>query len=290
MSTRDPLPNRFVIQESATEVEWLRLIGPLLTEGTGGLFAERDDDLTGIHSILDLGCGPGDWALSVAAAFPDIEVTGIDVSTTVLEEAASHARVRGLKNAHFRLMDATQPLDFPDASFDLVNARTIVGFMNPTLWPQLLRESRRIVRPGGTFRVTEFSEGLTNSAAAGTMWGLYAKALSVSGRSYDPDGRHIGIINQLPTLLRQAGFQDVQMMAHPIEHSAGTARREGWFKNYSIVFQLLKPFVINTGVMTPEGFEALYQQFQGEFLSEQFTGLEIYLTVWGESPGMPTQE
>jgi hypothetical protein len=42
--------------------------------------------------------------------------------------------------------------------------------------------------------------------------------------------------------------------------------------------------------MTPEGFEALYQQFQGEFLSEQFTGLEIYLTVWGESPGMPTQE
>jgi hypothetical protein len=99
-------------------------------------------------------------------------------------------------------------------------------------------------------RVTEFSEGLTNSVAAGKMWGFYAKALSLSGRSYDPDGRHIGIINQLPSLLRQAGYQNVQMQAHAIEHSAGTPRREGWFKNYSIVFQLLKPFVVNTGAMT----------------------------------------
>ena len=284
MSTNESLPNRFVIQESATEVEWLRLIGPLLTEGMGGLFSERDDDLSGIHSILDLGCGPGDWALSVAAAFPDIEVIGIDVSKTVIEEAASHARVRGYENAHFRLMDATQPLDFADDSFDLVNARTIVGFMNPELWPKLLQECRRILRPGGTFRVTEFSEGLTNSAAAGTMWGFYAKALTVSGRSYDPDGRHIGIINQLPALLRNAGYQDVQMKAHPIEHSAGTSRREGWFRNYSIVYQLLKPFVVNTGVMTEAEFNNLYQQFQGEFLSEKFSGMEIYLTVWGESP------
>ncbi len=284
MSTHESLPNRFVIQESATEVEWLRLIGPLLTEGMGGLFSERDDDLSGIHSILDLGCGPGDWALSVAAAFPNIEVTGIDVSKTVIEEAASHARVRGYENAHFRLMDATQPLDFANGSFDLVNARTIVGFMNPELWPKLLQECRRILRPGGTFRVTEFSEGLTSSPAAGTMWGFYAKALSVSGRSYDTDGRHIGIINQLPSLLRNAGYQDVQMKAHPIEHSAGTPRREGWFKNYSIVFQLLKPFVVNTGVLTEAEFNNLYQQFQGELLSEKFTGMEIYLTVWGESP------
>jgi len=278
-----------VIEESATEVEWLRLIGPLLTEGMGGLFSEREDDLTAIHSILDLGCSPGDWALSVAAAFPEVSVTGIDVSTTVIEEAAAHAAVRRLRNVNFQVMDATGPLEFADGSFDLVNARTIVGFMNPTLWPKLLEECRRILRPGGVVRVTEFTEGLTNSSAAGTMWGLYAKALSVSRRSYDPDGRHIGIINQLPTLLRQAGFQDVQMMVHPIEHSAGTLRREGWFKNYSIVFQLLKPFVINTGVMTSEGFEELYQQFQGEFLSETFTGMEIYLTAWGESPGIPSK-
>lgn len=284
MTTNQPSPgNRFVIDESPTEIEWLRLIGPLLTEGTGGLFSERAN-LFGINDILDIGCGPGEWVLAVAAAYPDIQVTGIDVSKTVLDEAASHAKTRGYENAHFRTMDATLPLDFDNASFDLVNARTIVGFMNPGLWPQLLAEIRRILRPGGVFRITEFSEGLTNSAAATTLWGLFAKALSVTGRSFDPDGRHIGIINQLPKLLREAGFKDVQMKAHAIEHSAGTARREGWYKNYSIVFKLLKPFVVNAGVMSEAEFDSLYQQFQGEILSDSFTGMEIHLTVWGENP------
>ncbi len=284
MTTNQPSPeNRFVIDESPTEIEWLRLIGPLLTEGMGGLFSERAN-LIGINDILDIGCGPGDWVLSVAGIYPDIQVTGTDVSKTVLEEAESHAKARGFQNAHFRVMDATLPLDFEEGSFDLVNARTIVGFMSPGLWPQLLGEIRRILRPGGVFRITEFTEGLTNSAAATTFWGLYAKALFVSGRSFDPDGRHIGIINQLPKLLRDAGFKNVQMKAHAIEHSAGTARREGWYKNYSLVQQLLKPFVLKAGVMTEAEFNNFYQQFQAEFLSDSFAGMEIYLTVWGENP------
>jgi len=283
MTTNQSSPgNRFVIDESPTEVEWLRLIGPLLTEGTGGLFSERAN-LFGINDILDIGCGPGEWVLSVAGTYPDIQVTGIDVSKTVLEEAASHAKARGFENAHFRIMDATLPLDFDNGSFDLVNARTIVGFMRPDLWPRLLGECRRILRPGGIFRITEFTEGLTNSIAADKIWSLYAKALSATGRSFDKEGRHIGIINQLPKLLREAGFKDVQMKAHAIEHSAGTPRREGWYKNYYLVQQLLKPFVIKAGVMTEEEFDKLHQQFQGEFLSDSFAGMEIYLTVWGEN-------
>src|SRR5271157_4228469 len=223
MATNQSSPgNRFVIDESPTEVEWLRLIGPLLTEGMGGLFSERTN-LFGINDILDIGCGPGEWVLSVAGMYPEIQVTGIDVSKSVIEEAASHAKVRGFENAHFRIMDATLPLDFDNGSFDLVNARTIMGFMSPDLWPQLLGEIRRILRPGGVFRITEFTEGLTNSIAAGKFWELYAKALSFTGRSFDKEGRHIGIINQLPKLLREAGFTNVQMKAHPIEHSAGTA-------------------------------------------------------------------
>jgi ubiquinone/menaquinone biosynthesis C-methylase UbiE len=276
--------NRFVIEESPTELEWLRLIGPLLTEGMGGLFSEYTNLPSDIKSILDIGCGPGDWILAVAGTYPDLTVTGIDVSKTALEEAASHARERGYENVHLHLIDATQPLDFNDASFDLVNARTIVGFMNPDQWPKLLGECQRVLRPGGIVRLTEFTEGLTNSAAAGRLWEFYAKALAKTKRSFDPDGRHIGIINHLPRLLREADFTDVQMKAHPIEHNAYTLRREGWYKNYSIVFSLLKAFVLNVGVATEAEFDSLYQQFQGEFLAESFAGLEIYLTVWGKTP------
>lgn len=282
MST-DKFKNRFVIDESPTEVEWLRLFGPLATEGMGGLFPERSD-LSGIHKVLDLGCGPGEWVLSLAGQHPDIEVYGIDVSQAMLDEAASHARARGYDNAHFLRMDITQPLEFDANSFDLINARTIVGIMNPVLWAQLLKESLRILRPGGIYRDTEFSEGLTNSAAAGTLWGFGAKGFSVSGRTFDPDGRHIGIINQLPRLLRDAGFQNIDLKAHPIEHSAGTPAWEGWYKNYILVWRLLKPFLLAIKVTTDEEFERLIQQAQGEMLADTFTALEIYLTVWGEKP------
>jgi SAM-dependent methyltransferase len=275
--------NRFVISESPTEVEWLSLIGPLLNESMGGPLAERSD-FSGIKRILDLGCGPGSWVLEVAREHSEIEVIGIDVSRAALEEGASHARVRGYANAHFQYMDGTEPLPFASDSFDLVNARTIMGFMTPELWPNLLQECRRILRHAGTFRITEFTEGLTNSAAAGRFWSFYSQALHATGRSFDPDGRHIGIINELPRLLRDAKFTNVQLKAHPIEHSAGTSLHEGWYKNYSIVIKLLKPFVVSAGVMTEDEFETFYLQFQGEFESPKFTGLEIYLTVWGEKP------
>lgn len=277
----DSAKNRFVIEESSTEMAWLQLFGPLATTGMGGLFSERSD-LSGVRDILDIGCGPGEWVNDVAREYPDVHVTGIDVSQAMLDYAAAHAKARGLDNAHFLVMDATQPLDFADASFDLVNARTIVGFMNPELWPELLQECRRILRPGGTFRITEFSEGLTNSAAAGTLWGFYSKALTATGRSFDPDGRHIGIINQLPSLLREAAYQNVQMKAHAIEHSAGTPEFEGWYQNYAVVFRLLKPFLLKVGIVPEAEFDALYQQVIGEMLSDKFTALEIYLTVWGQ--------
>src|SRR5258708_16447797 len=88
--TTDP-NNRFVIEESPTELEWLRLIGPLLTEGMGGLFSEYTHLPPDITSILDIGCGPGDWVLSAAEAYPDVQVTGIDVSKTALAQPPPHS-------------------------------------------------------------------------------------------------------------------------------------------------------------------------------------------------------
>lgn len=66
----------------------------------------------------------------MAFAYPDIEVVGIDISQQMIEYARAQARVQGLDNAYFHVMDATQPLDFPDSSFDLINGRTL-AFLPP---------------------------------------------------------------------------------------------------------------------------------------------------------------
>lgn len=94
-----------------------------------------------------------------------------------MNDANAHARARGFENARFRVMDATQPFDFPGGSFDLVSARGITGFMNPELWPKLLLECRRILRPGGTFRITELSEPYRLLCRYAGVGGMVSKLL-----------------------------------------------------------------------------------------------------------------
>ena len=59
-------------------------------------------------------------------------MVGIDISEVMIRYARASVWSQGLENATFRVMDATGPLDFPDATFDLVNLRFAVGFLTPT--------------------------------------------------------------------------------------------------------------------------------------------------------------
>src|SRR5713226_9162939 len=104
--------------ESAAEMARLMNQDRLITDGMGGLFPERQDNLTGIHDILDIACGPGGWVLSTAHAYPEINVVGTDISRTMIQYAKAQARAQGLDNAHFSVMDVLKPLEFPDSSFD----------------------------------------------------------------------------------------------------------------------------------------------------------------------------
>src|SRR6266568_8588391 len=102
-----------------------------------------------IKSNDNIGCGPGEWVLSMAQHFPASRVTGIDISELMITYASSCAKLQQRSNAQFQVMDARQPLAFPDASFDLIHARFITGFLSTTTWPQLIHECFRILRPGG---------------------------------------------------------------------------------------------------------------------------------------------
>src|SRR5437763_15648517 len=123
----------FNAPESGAEMARLLEQDRLITKGMGGLFSERSD-LSGIQRILDVGCGPGGWAQEVAFAYPEVEVVGFDVSRAMINYARTRSQVQHLDNVHFYVMDARQPLDFPNNSFDLVNAR-FVAFLGPAVWP-----------------------------------------------------------------------------------------------------------------------------------------------------------
>lgn len=97
-------------------------------------------------ALLDVGCGIGDVARSVAAAVaPNGRVVGIDASESMLAVARQRAAADGLQ-ATFRAGDA-MALDEPDESFDLCRSERVLQWL-PDL-TAAVGEMVRVLRPGG---------------------------------------------------------------------------------------------------------------------------------------------
>lgn len=274
--------NTYVVDPNS-DVEMARLIlqDRFITQGIGGLFPERKD-LTGIHSILDIACGPGGWVLQAAQAYPQVEIMGVDLSIRMIMYARAQAMVHEISNARFRLMNVLKPLDFPDGSFDMVNARTLFAFMSPTSWPILLRECFRILRPGGVIRLTECEFPLTTGPAVEAINALTTQTFHLTGRSFSPDGRNIGITPMLGRLLHDAGYQNIQHQSHVLNYSKGTEAHEYFFSDYRTSFQIGQDFLIKNGLISQEAFEPLYRQALQEIWADNFQAIQLFLTAWGE--------
>jgi SAM-dependent methyltransferase len=177
-------------------------------------------------------------------------------------------------------MDIQKTLDFPDASFDLVNAR-FINFLPAAGWAKLMQEFRRITRPRGTIRLTE-SEWwyFTNSPALENLNAMIIRALKLQGGSFSE--RFTGVLPMLGRFLLDAGCASVNYKPHVIDYSFGTEAYEGFRHDAAVVFNLFQPFIVRMGVATAEEVKQLYDRMQLEMLEENFRGLMMPLTAWGE--------
>src|SRR3712207_5164702 len=99
---------------------------------------------------LDLGCSAGLYARSLARALGDNgEVVGVDISPSMLREAARRARKIGARPSYVRA-DAHN-LQFADACFSgAICGGTLNELGDPA---RALRETRRVLEPGGRLAV-----------------------------------------------------------------------------------------------------------------------------------------
>ncbi len=235
--------------------------------------------------VLDVACGPGGWVLDVAFEHPDWEVAGVDISQSMIEYANARARTQRLPNASFGVMDITQPFDFADASFDLINARFLMGVFKRDRWAPFLDECTRLLRPGGILRLTEGDDsGITSSPALESLNALGIQALWRAGYGFSPNGRTFGMSAGLLRIMVLAGYQDIQLQATPMNNSAGT---DGWadlFHDHQIMLMQLKPLLIHLKLITEEEFDEQYQQAMAEMYRNDFTAVGHMLTLWGRRP------
>ena len=109
-------------------------------------------DSTVPESVLDLGCGTGWFSRKLAEQYPNSVVTGADLSPGMLAEAAN----RGPGSIHWLHADAEQ-LPLADNSVDLVFSNLMIQWSaRPEL---ILRECRRILRPGGRLAISTLLDG-----------------------------------------------------------------------------------------------------------------------------------
>jgi ubiquinone/menaquinone biosynthesis C-methylase UbiE len=255
----------------------------------GGHLPEHPDEtafLAPMHRILDVACGSGGWALELAQTYPHLEVMGFDIDERMINYANVQSRAGGLDNAHFRVMNATQPLDYPDNFFDLVNARWI-SVIGTAAWPGTIKEMVRITRPGGIIRITESEDfGLTNSPAFEKLSQMFIHAIKRGGIAFSATGRTTGQTPLLARFLRDAGCQNIHLRPFVVDWSAGTQVHGPMVQDHKALIKLLQPYLIKWGVTTQEEFDQTYREAEIEMISDDFCGHWNLLTVWGEKPAM----
>jgi phosphatidylethanolamine/phosphatidyl-N-methylethanolamine N-methyltransferase len=107
-----------------------------------------------VDAIRRMGIKPGDRVLEVgvgtginASLYPkDCSVTGIDLSTSMLEKARDRIARKGVRNVRLLPMDAAN-LKFADDTFDIVYAPYVISVVPDPV--AVAREMRRVCRPGG---------------------------------------------------------------------------------------------------------------------------------------------
>lgn len=155
-------------------------------------------DITG-RTVLDLGCGSGGIALTLAEDYGADRVVGVDVEAPVLEKARQRAAERGLDGRVEFLQVPPGPLPFRDGSFDIFFSKDSMIHIPDK--EALFADAYRLLVPGGWLAASDWLIAHDEEPSAAMRRYLDLEGLSFNMAS-PVRYRHA---------LERAGFRDVEL-------------------------------------------------------------------------------
>ena len=161
------------------------------------------------HRVLELAAGAGDTGLMAAQRIrPGGTLICTDVAEEMLDAARARAQELGLDNVEFKAMDA-EWIDLPTADVDGVLCR--FGYMLLADPAAALRETRRVLRPGGRVALAAWTGAQDNpwsTVPAEELRRLTGEPPPAPGT---PGPLSLGDPARLEDLLGEAGFVDARI-------------------------------------------------------------------------------
>lgn len=188
-------------------------------------------DLENARSVLDIGCGAGEWLRGIAQNYPQLRCIGVDQDEGMVMMANAQAQQEGLAQVGCFASDINDiaPELFPLEKFDLVHLSFLSRYILTIDYPKLAQMCAGLCRSGGFVCWTEAEFPITSSPAFERLVGLLCEGLNKAGQSFILENmwelsalldkktgmmgieratfkrRHLGITPMLALWLREAG-------------------------------------------------------------------------------------
>jgi SAM-dependent methyltransferase len=239
--------------------------------------------LAGTEQVLDIACGYGEWACSLARSYPDCVVTGYDKNVKYITYARERARLAGLTNAHFEVgdmytlppltdminrlrrdADASNPSRSGETGYDLVHARLLSPAVTPGTWYYLLKALWQHCKPGGQFVWIETRMPAIDQPACARWCHLFGQSLGISSGTGD-------VIGHMPAMLKDAGFENIQPSTTTINLRYATPAYNMLVSTLWRTSPLLQTFFVQSGVASAHHFSHITDEMLVELVDHNFT-------------------
>ena len=187
------------------------------------------------HHVLDVGCGIGGPARTLAAEF-GCRVTGIDISKEFCAAARSLNGLVGLSDGIAIQHADALSLPFEDQSFDIV--WTQHASMNIADKRSLFSEMHRVLRPDGKLALHDVLAGPTQPIQFPVPW------------APDPSVSFLATPDEVRTFAQASGFRELAWQDH-------TRLTEDWWQNMRERASGQKPSPLNPGLVMGSQFPVM---------------------------------